>query len=162
MNDKILVAYASRLGSTAEVALVIAQTLIDAGENVDIYPVQQVKDLGIYRAVIVGSAIRYGRWLPDAAEFVAENRELLNSIPTWFFTVCMTIAQDTEENRRKASAFLNPVRALVTPVEEAWFAGKLDYSELTFMQRIIEKIQGLPEGDFRDWKAIRAWASNAS
>ena len=159
MTAKILVTYASRLGSTEAVAHVIAQTLSEIGEEVDIYPIHKVKDAGSYRAVIVGSAIRFGRWLPDAVEFVAENRELLNSIPTAFFTVCMTVSHDTQENRRKAASFLDPVRALVTPVDEAWFAGKLDYSQLSFLQRVVEKIQGLPEGDFRDWSAIRAWAN---
>lgn len=159
MNNKILVTYASRLGSTEAVAHIIAQTLAEIGQEVDIYPIQNVKDPGIYRAVIIGSAIRFGRWLPDAVEFVTENRELLNSIPTAFFTVCMTMSQDTAENRRKAASFLDPVRTLVTPVDEAWFAGKLDYSQLSFLQRVIEKVQGLPEGDFRDWSAIRSWAT---
>jgi menaquinone-dependent protoporphyrinogen oxidase len=159
MTHKILVTYASRLGSTGEVAHVIAQTLAESRAEVDIYPVQRVQDPGLYDAVILGSAIRFGKWLPDAMEFVSANREFLNSIPTAFFTVCMTMSQDTEENRRKASNYLNPVRALVTPVDEAWFAGKLDYSQLTFLQRVVEKIQGLPAGDFRDWKEIRAWAN---
>ena len=159
MDDRILVTYASRLGSTQEVALTIAQTLRDAGETVDVMPVQLVKNLASYRMIILGSAIRYGRWLPDAAEFVATNRELLNRIPTAFFTVCMTLAEDTKENRRKAHSFLDPIRALVTPIDEAWFAGKLDYRELTFMQRIVGKIQKLPEGDFRAWDQIGAWAS---
>ena len=157
MNNKVLVAYASRLGSTAEVAQAIAQTLIDAGEIVDLAAIQSVKSIEGYQFVMVGSAIRYGRWLPDAIDFVTTYKTQLNHIPTAFFTVCMTLAEDTTANRLKAQAFLDPVRALVTPLDEGWFAGKLDYDQLTFMQRVIGKIQKLPGGDFRQWDRIQDW-----
>ncbi len=160
MNDRILVTYASRRGSTGEVAQAIAQTLRDGGATVDRVPIADVNDLAAYQAVIVGSAIRFGRWLPEAVEFVANNRQFLSQVPTAYFTVCMTLHQDTEENRRTAAEFLDPVRAILTPTSEGWFAGKLVYREINLWQRTLARAIKFPEGDFRNWEAIRGWAEN--
>jgi menaquinone-dependent protoporphyrinogen oxidase len=159
-NDRILVTYASRRGSTRDVAQAIAQTFRDGGAAVDMVPIADVTDLTAYQAVIVGSAIRFGRWLPEAVEFVTNNRDFLSQVPTAFFTVCMTLHQDTEENRRTAAEFLEPVRAILTPTSEGWFAGNLVYREINLWQRTLARAIKFPEGDFRNWEAIRAWAEH--
>ncbi len=66
MDDTILVAYATRYGSTKEIASAIADTLRSGGESVDLLPVEEVTDLGRYRAAVVGSPIYMGKWLSDA------------------------------------------------------------------------------------------------
>jgi menaquinone-dependent protoporphyrinogen oxidase len=58
MNDRILVTYASRGGSTAGVAETIGRTLAESGAQVDVLPMQAVKDLTPYQAVVAGSAIQ--------------------------------------------------------------------------------------------------------
>ena len=77
MGNKILIAYASACGSTGEVAEAIGQELCSAGAAVDVRLAKRVSDLGPYRAVVVGSAIRMGRWLPEAVKFVETHREAL-------------------------------------------------------------------------------------
>ena len=70
MTTKILVTYASRFGSTAGVAEAIGKVLAENGAQVDVLPMRQVKDLAAYQAVVAGSAINGGAWLPGALEFV--------------------------------------------------------------------------------------------
>jgi menaquinone-dependent protoporphyrinogen oxidase len=158
MKDKILVAYASRAGSTGEVAEAIGQVLCEAGAAVDVRLAKEVTDLSPYRAVVVGSGIRVGKWLPEAVQFVERYQEALSRVPVAYFLVCLTLKEDTEENRRTVAAYLDPVRDLVQPVDVGLFAGAMDYAKLPFIFRLMMKAMKSPEGDFRDWEAIRDWA----
>jgi menaquinone-dependent protoporphyrinogen oxidase len=166
MSKKILVTYASRLGSTAGVAGVIGKTLIDCGEQVDIIPMADVKDIDPYQAVVVGSAIRGGAWLPEALQFVQVNRKTLSKKPFAAFLVCMTLAMPGgEKYRQHVSTWLEPVRAFARPISEGLFAGSLDISKVeSFADRLKFRLSVLfgvwTEGDHRDWNAIRAWAQN--
>ena len=156
---KILVAYATKAGSTAEVAAEIGRVVESKGGcKVDVHPVGKVKEVGGYDAVIIGSAIRAGKWLPEATKFVEKHRDALSQVPVAFFTVCLTLSEDTEENRRTVAAYLDPVREIVQPVDVGLFAGMMDSSKLSFLLRLMMKKMKSPEGDFRDWEAIRDWA----
>jgi len=88
MGDRILVAYAGRCGSTAEVAEAIGRTIADGKTAVDVQRVQDVTDLTRYRAVVLGSAVRVGKWLPEAMEFIKAHQSLLNRMPVAYFQVC--------------------------------------------------------------------------
>ncbi len=161
MNRRILVAYASKAGSTGEVAAAIGQALAANGVTVDVVPVEAVPAIQDYQAVIVGSAIRAGKWLATATRFVETHQPSLSRIPTAYFTCCLTLREDTEENRRKALSYMDPVRSIVTPVAVGAFGGKLDYSKLSFLDGTMLKVMGGDsEGDFRPWEAIRAWAGS--
>lgn len=166
MSKKILVTYASRLGSTAGVAGAIGKTLIDCGEQVDIIPMADVKNLDPYEAVVVGSAIRGGAWLPEALQFVQANQKALSKKPFAAFLVCMTLAMPGgEKYRQHVSTWLEPVRALAKPVSEGLFAGELDIRRVeSFFDKLKFRLSVLfgvwTEGDHRDWNAISAWARN--
>lgn len=156
--NKVLIAYASKAGSTGEVAGVIGEELSAKGMSVDVFQLKQVKDLSSYQAIVIGSAIRMGSWLPEATKFLEAHKTELSRIPTAFFTVCMTLHEETEQNRRKVEEFMQPVRAILEPVSLGLFAGKMDYSKLSFMDRQIIKMVKTPVGDFRNWDAIRSWS----
>jgi menaquinone-dependent protoporphyrinogen oxidase len=159
MDQKILVAYASWCGSTAEIAREVASILTARGETVDLIQAGDVKDLSAYKAVVLGSAIRRGKWKPEASDFVARFQAELALKSSAFFTVCLTLKDDTEENRKKVSAYLDPVRALVQPGREGFFAGRIDYQRLSFLDGfLMRNMIKAPEGDFRKWDQIRAWA----
>ncbi len=160
MSKKILIAYASKCGSTGEVATAIGKTLAQNGAHVDVMPIKKVTDLSGYQAVFVGSAIRAGKWLREAAGFVSKNRAILQGIPTSYFTVCMTMKDDTPANRAKAAGFIDPVRAALAPAAEGYFAGKVDPKRLSFIESTMLKAKNVPEGDFRDWDKIRDWAQS--
>jgi menaquinone-dependent protoporphyrinogen oxidase len=165
MNDKILVTYASRTGSTAGVAEAIGKTLAERGAQVDVVPMQTVKDLAPYRAVVAGSAIQAAQWLPEAMQFVQVHRAELACKPFAAFLVCMTLAMKNGDYRRGVAAWLDPVRALVRPVSEGLFPGVLDIRKVpSFGERLkfrlSVKLGVWSEGDHRDWSATRAWAES--
>jgi menaquinone-dependent protoporphyrinogen oxidase len=166
VSQKILVTYASRTGSTAGVAEAIARTLVEGGAQVEVLPMQAVKDLTHYQAIIAGSAIRKSKWLPEAVQFVRSHQSTLTHKSFAMFTVCITLAMGNGEQYRSAvQSWVAPVRALVRPVSEAMFAGMLDFSKLPFswdtlLFRLSVAFGIFPRGDHRDWKAIRSWAES--
>jgi menaquinone-dependent protoporphyrinogen oxidase len=165
MPNKILVTYASRTGSTTGVAEAIGKTLAEGGAQVDVLPMQDVKDLSAYDAVVAGSAIQNKQWLPEAMQFVQTNRVELASKPFAAFLVCMTLGMRNGESYRPfVSGFLAPVRSLVKPVSEGLFAGTLDIAKIpSFGDRLKFRLSVLfgawSEGDHRDWNAIHEWAN---
>lgn len=157
-KGKVLVAYATRAGSTIEVADSIALTIAQQGYWVDLKHIETVDKLEDYSAVIIGSAIRMGNVTPEVKKFVERRKIELEKIPTAYFVVCLTLKDDTPENREKVTEYLAPLRTLVTPFAEGYFAGKMDYSKLKRIDRFIAKhVAKAPEGDFRDWEKIKAW-----
>lgn len=156
--SKVLVAYASKCGSTGEVAQAIAQTLCERGMTVDVRRVDEVSDVGAYDAFVVGSAIRMGCWLGEAKRFVEKNVATLNAAPTAFFTVHMLNLDDSEESQTARAAYVAPVHTIVQPQAEAFFAGKLDLDRMSFVDRMISKMMKATNEDKRDWTAIDAWA----
>ncbi len=165
MSDKILVAYASRAGSTAGVAEAIGKTLSENGVQVEVRSMEDVKDLAPYRAVVAGSAIRGGKWLPEAMQFMQTHRAALAQKPFAAFLVCMTLTMAKGKYRAQVADWLGPVRELVKPVSEGLFAGALDISKVpSFGDRLKFRLSvafGVwSEGDHRDWNAIRAWAES--
>jgi menaquinone-dependent protoporphyrinogen oxidase len=162
MNGKLLIAYASKYGSTGGVAEAISKELCNNGSSVDLRLAKDVTDLSSYRAVIVGSPIYRGKWMSDAVDFLEDNSGILSKVPVAYFVVCMTMRDPTEKNRKETLAYMESVLnsvPQVKPVKIGLFAGALDYSKISWLMRKILKSKGLPEGDFRDWKTIRAWAS---
>jgi menaquinone-dependent protoporphyrinogen oxidase len=127
---------------------------------------QEVKDLSSYRAVVAGSAIQNKQWLPEAMQFIQAHRAELARKPFAAFLVCMTLAmRNADKYRPHVATWLDPVRALVTPVSTGLFAGTLDISQIpSFGDRLKFRLSVLfgvwSEGDHRDWNAIRAWASS--
>ncbi len=169
MTAKILVAYASRGGSTAEIAQAIGATLRTQAHAVDVLPMQDVHDISAYEAVIAGSAIHKQKWLPEALDFMQRHQHQLQEKPFAAFLVCLALALNGEQGRTKgrvaAASWLEPVRAMVKPVSEGLFAGVLD---LRKVRNPVMKILGWlgiligiwSAGDHRDWDAIHAWAES--
>ena len=165
MSNKILVAYASRAGSTAGVAEAIGKALIESGAQVEVRLMKDVKDLAPYRAVVAGSAIQGKRWLPEAMQFMQTHRTALAQKPFAAFLVCMTLAISNEKYREEVADWMQPVRAMVKPVSEGLFAGVLDIGKVPSLRdrlgfRLSVALGVWSEGDHRDWDAIRSWAES--
>jgi menaquinone-dependent protoporphyrinogen oxidase len=164
MDDKYCT-YASRLGATRGVAEAIGKILAEGGAAVDVLPMQAVTDVAPYRAVVAGSAIRGGQWLPEAMQFVQNNRAALSQKPFAAFLVCMTLAMPKGDYREHVATWLEPVRSLVKPVSEGLFAGMLDVKKVPSLSdrlkfRMSVAMGVWEEGDHRDWEAIRLWAES--
>ncbi|MCT8336727.1 flavodoxin [Methanoculleus sp. Afa-1] len=158
MTERILVAYATRYGSTAEVAEAIGEELRRSGADVDVMPVSEVRDLSPYRAAVIGSPIYMGKWLPEPQVFIEKNQNHLRTIPVAYFAVGLTVTDRSPEILRKAEASMDAVRMLVNPVEVGIFPGRLESGGLSFTDRTIIKMIRAKTGDFRDVQVVRAWA----
>jgi menaquinone-dependent protoporphyrinogen oxidase len=166
MNQKILVTYASRTGTTQGVAEAIGRSLAESGALVDVCPMKDVPDLAPYRAVVAGSAIQGGKWLPEAMHFLRAHQAELSGKPFAAFLVCITLSMTQAEKYREGlKAWLGPVRSLVPTVSEGYFSGAVHSSRLPISfnglaMRLVVLSGMWKEGDHRDWVAIRAWAES--
>jgi menaquinone-dependent protoporphyrinogen oxidase len=166
-GHKILIAYASKFGSTGEVAEAIGEVLCQEGNTVETKWVKNVKNLNNYDAVIIGSAIRYDKWMSEAKEFVKANQKILQQLPVAYFFTCLVLHKLNPKGDLEAKKYSDKLQALVPqvkPVSIGGFAGVLDYSNMGFFPRLILKAillkKGVKEGDYRDWDAIQAWAKD--
>jgi len=156
MNTKsILVTYATRYGSTQEVAESITIALSQAGFEVELQPLQDVKTLDSYGAVVLGAAIYNARWHPDAHKFLSQHQEALKQRPIAIFALGPLSTSDAAmlRSRRQLDKELEKYSWL-RPVAQEIFVGKLDPSKLSFFDRLMS-----PASDHMDWEAIRAWAN---
>ena len=164
MSNRILVIFAGRTGSTAEVANIINEVLASRGYSVDLKSVKEKPSVEGYRAIIMGSAIRVGGWLPEMLEFIKTNQKTLKQTPTAIFTVHMLNLGTDNVSQAARKAYTVPVWKMLTPAHEAFFAGKLDPEKLSFGDRLLFRIiageKGQKVGDFRDWDQIRNWAQS--
>ncbi|GJM42733.1 MAG: hypothetical protein DHS20C20_30150 [Ardenticatenaceae bacterium] len=154
MSKRILVAYASGSGSTREVAEAIAAEIEGDGLSTILQNMSEIENIHLYDGVILGSSIRIGRWLPEAIACIERIKEDLPDTLVAYFTTCLTMIEDTEENRDVVLNYMKPLLTLapeVKPIGLGLFAGSLDPE-----RRAI--ISGGPQGDYRNWNAIRAWA----
>lgn len=165
MSGRILVAYATATGSTEGVAEAIGKTLANDGTQVDVRPVREVHDLTPYTAVVAGSAIHDGKWLPEAMQFVEDHRAELSQKPFAAFLVCITMSMENEQYRKGVAEWMAPVRALVKPISEGYFAGVLDFTKMprslnTLLMRFTVWTGTWKSGDHRDWLKIQQWAAS--
>lgn len=157
---KVLIAVASKHGSTREIAEAIAEELRAHDLEVDLCDLGQDQPpdnvAATYRAVILGSAIYAGNWLPQAREFAEIYQEPLAIMPVWVFSSGPLGADDPQphDDPNKLALPLGEVKVRDHHV----FVGKLDPSSLGFGERLITRMVKAPYGDFRNWEEIRGWA----
>ena len=149
----VLVTTAGRHGSTAEIAAEIADTLTSRGIKVVVADPQDVAEVTGYDAVILGSAIYAGHWLGPARELAGRMSAGLVDRPVWLFS-SGPIGDEPVENPAEASELMSRAGAR----EHQIFGGKLDKKTLGFGERAILLAVHVPEGEHRDWAAIRRWA----
>ncbi|MRS02731.1 flavodoxin [bacterium] len=160
MTKQILVTYATRAGSTGEIAEAIGQSIASHGFVVDVKPVLEKPSLDGYEGVVIGSAVRMGQWLPEAAEFLKTNQSALMKMPTAIFTVHILNLADDQTSQTYRESYITALKPLVQPVDSAFFGGKLDYKRVKFADRLIGRLVKAVESDSRDWDKIRGWGSD--
>ena len=153
----VLVASASRHGSTREIADMIGATIAQRGIATDIREVDNVATLIGYDAVVVGSAIYMGDWIKCARVFVEQHAGDLATRPTWLFS--SGPIGDPPKPGADAAVRIDDLVAAIHPREHRVFAGRLEMRRLGLLQRTVARAVHAGEGDFRDWAAIQEWAT---
>ena len=154
----ILVAYASKHGSTQGIAERISEKLHQLVKVNDVRSIDTVSDPGSYEAFIIGSAIYYGSWMKEATEWVHYNQAILVAQPTWMFSVgpLGVDFMDDEQQPKEKVEFQESIK----PRDQRVFFGSLDNHKLSFTERMLAKAVRAPEGDYRNWEAIDAWTES--
>ncbi len=155
----ILVTTASKHGATAEIAAAVADTLRESGLEVDVREPDEVTSLTTYDAVVLGSAVYAGRWLESARRFTERHHSALQSLPVWLFS-SGPIGDPLAPTQEPADGVR--LRAELDAREHRTFAGRINPSDLGWVERTITRMVKAPDGDFRDWEAIKAWAGEIS
>lgn len=158
MTAHILVTYASKTGSTAEIAQAIGKELQLIGFSTEIARMETIASLSGYHAVVIGGPLYMGKVVKDVGKFVGRHRDALASLPVAAFAVGITPVSKDPVQIENAMQMLRSAVAPLHPVSEAVFAGRLDPKALSFIQRKMTEMAKSPVGDFRDWDAIARWA----
>ncbi len=176
-------------GSTAEVAQVVCEELRTCGFEVDVQPVEEIRDLAGYAGVVVGGPMIMG-WHRGAVGFLKKHRSNFQKIPLAVFMTAMSLTQTGDNNPygvpvtvdenlpkppvkpgslsfreryARLSNYLGPaVKAVrpAKPVSVGVFGGRLEYGRLKWWAVLFAMlIIQAPAGDKRNWPAIRAWAA---
>ena len=169
---RILVLYASTHGHTAKIAARIAATLEDDGATVDLQhldPHESQPTPADYDAVIVGASIHAGHHQRALVKWAERHHSALGLTPSAFFSVCLTMADDTEESRAATRGYLDDFveRTDWTPAQSATFAGAVQYREYDIatralmrllMRRMHHPTDTSQDHDYTDWGAVERWA----
>ena len=159
-SPTVLVAYASRHGSTKGVAERIAGRLEERGSRVDLLPVGQVGGVEPYDGVVFGSPVYNGAWLPEGEELVRANLGALAERPVWLFSV----GSFGDRKRVVGPLMTREPRGIggvcesIQPRDYRVFAGVIDRHQWPFFARLFLRALGGRLGDNRDWKDIDAWS----
>ncbi|MBP2217227.1 flavodoxin domain-containing protein [Arthrobacter sp. CAN_C5] len=168
---RVLIAYATRHGSTAGIAQRIADRLVNDGIPAEALPVEEVRDVSVYNAVVLGSAAYMGRWLRPAAAFAKRHREALQSRQVWLFSSGPLGRSLVDKDGRSVLHSSRPkdfgeLQATLNPKDARVFFGAWDPNSPVVgigerLMRLAPASTGaLPGGDFRDWDAIDVWADD--
>ncbi|MFI6645435.1 flavodoxin domain-containing protein [Streptomyces sp. NPDC050504] len=162
MNDRmpvahrVLVAYGSKNGSTAEIAQAVAEVLRKEGVTAQTRPAGLVTgDLTEYSAVIVGGALYAGRWHRDARRFVRRHRRALSRLPLWLFSSGPLDASAAERDLPPVPG-VRRVEVRLDVRGHATFGGRLEQGAKGFVARMI--LKSGKGGDFRDFEQVAVWA----
>ncbi len=152
---RVLVTTASRHSSTAEMGAAVARVLRLRGIHaVELLP-GQVWDLSDYDAVVLGSAVYGGRWLPAAVSFVTRLGPQLSTMPVWLFSSGPVGDPPVPARRPDVTRIVASTKAR----DHRVLAGRLDAASLGFVSRAMVRIVKAPSGDFRNWAEVAGFAT---
>lgn len=159
MPPKILVAYATRAGSTREVAEEIARTLRAESLDVEVRPAREVRALDGVQAVVLGAPLYMFHLLADAHRFLARHKNALAGLPLAVFALGPWNHKEEELQSARDQLAKELARyPWLQPVNTAVFVGKFDPAKLTFPYNLIPAMKRMPAQDDRNWDDMRDWA----
>ncbi len=153
---KVLVVYGSKYGSTREIAESIGAELQRHAHEVVVHAGGDAPAPDGHDAVVIGSGVYMGQWLPEASRYLDAHAGALARLPVWLFS-SGPLGHDDPQPAGEPQQVAQLV-AQVAAREHATFVGRLDRKVLRWPDKLIVRVVKAPNGDFRDWDAIRAWA----
>lgn len=159
---KVLVTYGTWTGSTKHAARNVADGLEKAGVKTEMISVDHVISLEGFDGVVIGSAIRAGQIHGGVVKFVDRFASVLAKKPTAFFIICMTMKDDTRENRETVRHYLDPImekHPKLNLIDLGMFAGAVEYDKLGLVPRTILKAMRTEEGNYMKEDAMSEWAT---
>lgn len=153
---KVLIAVASRHGSTFEIARDIHDRIAYRGIDSDLYNVEEVKDVSKYDAIILGSAVYFGRWVAPAYDFIDMFEDELLVRPVWLFSSGPIGAPPLPPDDE--SVDIGDIITRVNPRAHRIFRGRLDRHKLHFLEKLFVFIFGIRSGDYRDADDVNIWS----
>ncbi|HEX7307665.1 flavodoxin domain-containing protein [Lentzea sp.] len=151
---EILVAYATKMSGTKEIAEAIAERIRSAAHEVTVLDAAEVRTVAPYKAVVLGSALYAGRWRPEAVKLLKRNADLLARRPVWLFH---SGPLGAEQVPQRAPHKVRELAARIGAEEPATFGGRITpETAVGFLAKRMAT--GPMAGDYRDWEAIELWA----
>ena len=163
MAGSILIVYATRYGSTQEVAEAVGRRLREQGLSVQVRRAREVRSLDGFSAAVLGAPLYIGSLLREARRFLNRHRTALSRIPVAIFALGPVHGgKELDDARTQLAAALAKLPWL-RPVATEVFVGKYDPAKLRFPDSLLailpaSPLHGVSAHDGRDWPAIRAWA----
>lgn len=164
MSNSVLLAYASKYGSTKEIAEKIGEVFKQEGIAVDVMPAQQVKDLSGYKDVIIGAALYMGGWRKEAKNFITKYEKALTECRVWVFSSGPSGKGDPAELLKGVIVppGIKMILDRIKTQDIIVFHGNLNPEKMGGFEKWIVKRVGGDTGDFRDWDMINAWAKKTA
>jgi menaquinone-dependent protoporphyrinogen oxidase len=166
LSMKLLVAYATTHGSTAEVAEFIGQVFREHHVETTVAPANQVQSVKGYDAFVVGSPVYGGMWLSDISQFLVRFEKELAQKPFYYWMTCIRVLEPDGRDHALTEYIHRPTLDKLGARDVGVFAGKLNLEDIDWKERWTlaarydgAALPGMRSDDFRDWKAIRQWAT---
>lgn len=163
MKTKVLVTYATKHGSTQEVAEAVSKTLREHGLAVDLQSMRRVRALDGYSAVVLGAPLYMFHWHKDALRFLARHKKALMERSVAVFGGGPTATEDSDGDWEEVQKHFDAELAKfpwLSPLSVELVGGRFDPARLRFPYSLIPALCHMPASDLRDWAAIHSWASN--
>ena len=178
---RVLIVHASRHGGTAGIAQRIGEVLGGAGLDAVLARASDMPDPSPFDACVIGGGVYMGSWVKDGTDYLQRYAAVLAARPVWLFSSgplpgsSKETAGDGADPIEKALGpatgpgsggrqKIEALAAAIHPRGHEVFDGAFDPSDppKSFAERMVRTMPSakkiLPEGDFRDWPAIDAWA----
>ena len=161
---RVLIGYASRFGSTRDIANRIAGAVRTDGSDVDVCSVDEISDFDRYDAVVFGSGVYDGSWTAEATELMRRHAAVLARKPLWLFSVGSFGDRHPIVGKliKKEPKDIGDLERTLHPRDYRVFAGVIDLDHWPAWGRLLFKALGGHAGDNRQWPDIDAWAEQVA
>jgi menaquinone-dependent protoporphyrinogen oxidase len=157
---KVLIAYASKYGSTKEIAEKVGAVIKGEGLDTDILSADKVMDISAYKDIIIGAAMYIGMWRKEAKNFVTKYEKALAEKRVWVFSSGPSGKGDPAQLLKGVvvPAGIKLILDRIKPQDIVVFHGNLNVNKMGGLEKFMVKRVGGDTGDYRDWEMITAWA----